>query len=192
MNDMNSVKTALLKGALESFCLKGYDGVGVQELADLGRVTKPTLYHYFGNKEGILKTVLEFYFTPFLSELSDLAGAQKDLPLILEDLGFLFLKSSEREPSFWRFMLSINFSPSDSVPYRCVQAHLEKQFRILETLFKREVRRYGNMKGKEHLIAVSFIGLMHTHVSLVLNWHTRVSDKLVWNVVHQFLYGIFT
>lgn len=192
MNKVNSAKTILLQGALESFCLKGYDGVGVQEIADLGKVTKPTLYHYFGNKEGLLKTVLEFYFTPFLTELSSLAEAGKDLPLILENLGFLFLKAAEKEPSFWRFMLSINFSPQDSVPYRCVQPHLEKQFRILETLFRREVPRYGNMKGKEHLIAVSFIGLMHTHVSLILNRFTRVSDKLLKGVVHQFLYGIFT
>lgn len=189
---MNPAKTILLKKALKSFCLKGYDGTGVQEIADLGQVTKPTLYHYFGNKEGILRTLLEFYFTPFLTELSVLSGTQKSLPLILEDLGFLFLKSSEKEPFFWRFMLSINFSPSDSVPYRSVKPHLENQFRILEALFKREVPQYGNMKGKEHLIAVSFIGLMHTHVSLVLNQYTRVSEKLVRGVVHQFLYGIFT
>ena len=41
----------------ESFYEKGYDAIGVQEIADAAGVTKPTLYHYFGSKYGLLQAV---------------------------------------------------------------------------------------------------------------------------------------
>ena len=42
----------------ESFYEKGYDAIGVQEIADAAGVTKPTLYHYFGSKYGLLQAVI--------------------------------------------------------------------------------------------------------------------------------------
>ena len=49
----------LLERAMELFAARGYDAVGVQEIAEAAGVTKPTLYYYFGNKEGLLRALLE-------------------------------------------------------------------------------------------------------------------------------------
>ncbi len=38
----------ILQCALELFYAKGYDAVGVQEIAQKAGITKPTLYYYFG------------------------------------------------------------------------------------------------------------------------------------------------
>ena len=46
-----------MQKALQLFYEKGYDAIGVQEIADAAGVTKPTLYHYFGSKYGLLETV---------------------------------------------------------------------------------------------------------------------------------------
>lgn len=42
----------ILQCALELFYAKGYDAVGVQEIAQKAGITKPTLYYYFGSKYG--------------------------------------------------------------------------------------------------------------------------------------------
>lgn len=47
----------ILQKALQLFYEKGYDAIGVQEIADAAGVTKPTLYHYFGSKYGLLEAV---------------------------------------------------------------------------------------------------------------------------------------
>ena len=38
----------IMEKALELFCARGYDAVGVQEIAEQSGITKPTLYYYFG------------------------------------------------------------------------------------------------------------------------------------------------
>ena len=43
----------ILNCALELFHARGYDAVGVQEIAETAGVTKPTLYYYFRNKRGL-------------------------------------------------------------------------------------------------------------------------------------------
>ncbi len=52
-------RSTLLKCALDLFAARGYDGVGVQEIVEAAGVTKPTLYHYFGSKQGLLQALLE-------------------------------------------------------------------------------------------------------------------------------------
>ena len=41
----------ILNCALELFHARGYDAVGVQEIAETAGVTKPTLYYYFKTNE---------------------------------------------------------------------------------------------------------------------------------------------
>ena len=53
----------ILQCALELFYAKGYDAVGVQEIAQKAGITKPTLYYYFGSKYGLLETLLTKHFT---------------------------------------------------------------------------------------------------------------------------------
>jgi TetR/AcrR family transcriptional regulator len=51
-------RSALLTHALQLFAARGYDAVGVQEIVEAAGITKPTLYHYFGSKRGLLDTLL--------------------------------------------------------------------------------------------------------------------------------------
>ncbi len=48
-----SVRQRLLEGAAELFTQKGYAATTVREIVAAAGVTKPVLYYYFRNKEGI-------------------------------------------------------------------------------------------------------------------------------------------
>ena len=46
-------RETILETALDLFYTRGYDAVGVQEIAERSGVTKPTLYYYFKSKYGL-------------------------------------------------------------------------------------------------------------------------------------------
>ena len=50
--------SVLIERALELFAARGYDAVGVQEIVEAAGMTKPTLYHWFGSKQGLLRAAL--------------------------------------------------------------------------------------------------------------------------------------
>jgi AcrR family transcriptional regulator len=54
-----SVRARLLEAASGLFAQKGYAATTVREIVDAAGVTKPVLYYYFGNKEGIYLELME-------------------------------------------------------------------------------------------------------------------------------------
>ena len=54
----------IMNSALTLFYESGYDAVGVQQIVDSAGVSKPTLYYYFGSKQGLLEALLNEHFQP--------------------------------------------------------------------------------------------------------------------------------
>jgi AcrR family transcriptional regulator len=68
----------ILACALELFTARGFDAVGVQEVADAAGLKKPTLYHYFGSKSGLLRTLLVENFEKLFDEVEKAADYQAE------------------------------------------------------------------------------------------------------------------
>ncbi|MEI6245943.1 MAG: TetR/AcrR family transcriptional regulator [Acidobacteriota bacterium] len=60
----------MLQAAVHIFERKGYQAASVREVAEMAGVTKPTLYYYFGSKEGLLIAILEDAIREFDKTLS--------------------------------------------------------------------------------------------------------------------------
>lgn len=54
-----NVRQRLLDAALQLFSTKGYAATSVRELVEAAGVTKPVLYYYFKNKEGLYLALME-------------------------------------------------------------------------------------------------------------------------------------
>jgi len=52
-------KELILEAALSLFAEKGYDGVGIDEIADAVGMKGPALYHYFKGKEALFDALLD-------------------------------------------------------------------------------------------------------------------------------------
>lgn len=182
----------ILNCALQLFASKGYDGVGVQEIVDAAGVTKPTLYHYFGSKGGLLEALLADYFDPFLISLEEAAVYRRDLPLTLNLLASSYFQFAEEKRMYYRMILSMWFAPVESVAYEAVSRLNDKQQELLEGVFMQASRDYGYMKGRQRAYAATFLGMIHSYIGLALNGYVRLDDELVVRAVHQFMYGIFS
>jgi AcrR family transcriptional regulator len=106
----------ILSTALDLFAVKGYDATAVREICEAAGITKPTLYHFYGSKEGVLQALVTSGFQRF-RELVDAAVAQPGS--FRERLKFLaraLFESARRQPRYWRFMHAIVWAPQGTAP----------------------------------------------------------------------------
>ena len=59
-------RSRILESALKIFSSKGFEGASVSDIVQDAGVTKPTLYYFFTNKEGLYKAVWQENFDYFL------------------------------------------------------------------------------------------------------------------------------
>src|SRR5512139_3648504 len=104
-------RSRILSCALRLFASRGYDAVGVQEIVDAAGITKPTLYHYFGSKRGLLDALLTAYFCPLYDLIRQVADYQRDLPLTLNRTAGAYFRFARENPLFYRMQLSMYFAP---------------------------------------------------------------------------------
>src|SRR4051812_24387581 len=57
----------ILSTALDLFAVKGYDATAVREICEAAGITKPTLYHFYGSKDGVLRALVSSGFQRFRS-----------------------------------------------------------------------------------------------------------------------------
>lgn len=182
----------LLKCALDLFAARGYDAVGVQEIADAAGIKKPTLYHYFGSKAGLLETLISEQFTPFFEMLESSAAYQGDVLNCLRAVANSYLSFARCNPRLYRFFLSTWFAPPESDPYKACLALNQRQQQFMEGVFSRAAEDHGNMRGRQRAYAASFLGLINTYAILALNERVTPDETLVNSMVHQFMHGIFS
>ncbi|GAP12879.1 transcriptional regulator, TetR family [Longilinea arvoryzae] len=185
-------QSILLQVALELFAARGYDGVGVQEIAEAAGVTKPTLYHYFGSKAGLLTALLDEQHEPLNRAVAGAAGYHGDLPGALEALARAYFDFARAHPAFYRMQLGMYFAPRESEAWQQVAGRNEQQYQAVAHLFASAVGDHGNLSGRQELFAAIFIGSLNNCIALWLNGRVDLNDELVYRVVRQFQYGIYS
>lgn len=185
-------RSAIILNALELFSSRGYEAVGVQEIVDRSGITKPTLYHYFGSKLGLLEAIFQEYAGRLERLIREAAEYQGDLPLSLYRLAQAYLDFAEKNQAFCRMWLAMGFTPPDSEIYPLVKAATEAQFQSVVQLFLQAAQDHGNMKGRHLAYAATFIGMLNTYISMALNSYIQLGDELVYRAVHQFMHGIYS
>jgi len=68
----------IMDASLHEFSAKGYDGVSMDSIAERAEVSKPTLYQYFDDKEGLFAAVLQEGCEQIITPLSAPDGSLVD------------------------------------------------------------------------------------------------------------------
>ncbi|MDO4492380.1 MAG: helix-turn-helix domain-containing protein [Clostridia bacterium] len=90
-----SKKEQILDAALKLFADRGYDGVGVDEIADSVGIKGPALYHYFKGKEALLDTLID-QIEAYYCENFGTAEKMGRLPETMEE----FIAASQKRLQF--------------------------------------------------------------------------------------------
>ena len=181
----------ILDAALHLFADRGYDAVGVQEIALAADTTKPPLYHHFGSKEGLLDALLSLSYERWFERLAPAADYRGDLPLTVYETARAFFDFAGECPVFHRLQLSMWYSAPDSTPRRAVAPHLLRQHRILERLFEAAARDHGNLRGHQATYAITFAGMVNGYITSLASVNEPFTPEVIHTAVRQFLYGVF-
>lgn len=174
------------------FTDQGYDAVGVQTLCEKSGITKPTLYHYFGSKQGLLLALVSEYTSLFLDELREPLEYAGDLPRSLESISAGLLSLTQRYPEVLRLFLTVQHAPKSSESRRTAGAFFGELRRCLRELFTAASRDHGNMRGREDIYAVSFLATLFGYIDLVLEGIVKPGPHLPHRIMHQFSHGIYS
>ena len=185
-------KQVLLDRALELFSQRGYDAVGVREVVEAAGVTKPTLYHYFESKRGLLNALLRREGEPMLERLRQAAYYQRDLVLTLETITRAYFQFAQENKVFYRLQMAMIFAPPESEANQAVRPFSKQQYDILENVFIQAAEDHGNLRGRHKRYAAAFLGQINVMIGLFLNDSLELTDEVVYLTVHQFMYGIFS
>lgn len=135
-----TVPERLLTCATQLFTQKGYTATTVREIVAAAGVTKPVLYYYFGNKEGIYIELIREAFAKFdalLGAFQKERGSATERLLHLSDQVFsLFMENIEVA----RLMYSIYYGPPQGAPFFDFDTYHLKYQNAIRRLVKEGIR----------------------------------------------------
>ncbi|MBB6481442.1 TetR/AcrR family transcriptional regulator [Spirochaeta isovalerica] len=178
--------------AASLFAEKGYHAVGIQEIVNRSEITKPTLYHYFGSKEGLYLSCLERDFVPLMKELSALAAGDEDIFVKMQKILHFMLRKGDIRRNFIQLYLTLCSAPPQSEEIRIGGMFLRQLERILEDMFIEASFKHGNMRGRHRDYSATFMGLINTSLSRLLRNEFEISGENVYRTIHQFAHGIYS
>jgi AcrR family transcriptional regulator len=192
METAPSNRQTILGTALHLFSQRGYEAVGVAELCDESGITKPTLYHYFGSKRGLLDAVVAERGTVVRDRVRAASAYDHDVRLGIERIAFAFTRSAHEDRDFARLRLALAFAPPSSEGWLAASPMNTELFECVEAFFRAAANDHGNMRGRSRPYAASFIGTIDTYVGLFLADQLELTDEAVRGALRQFMYGIFS
>ena len=123
----------LLAAALELFNEKGYAATSVRELVAAAQVTKPVLYYYFGNKEGIYLELMQGSYGTFEALVQGISLDGSARERILQFCGDLFDISVERL-ALVRLIYAIYYGPPQGAPLFDLESYFVRMMELIQRL----------------------------------------------------------
>ncbi len=183
-------KELILNTALSLFARKGYDGVGVQEICSLAGITKPSLYYYFKNKQGLLLAIAENKGEVLFERLKNALVYRHDFIKGLTDSLYAALTFAVEEPDFFNLHCLLCNAPENSEGKIVYAPLAERILDLFKEFFLLSANEFGNMRGKEKLYALLYHNNITSLSVLKANGQMEFSDQTVYQIVHAFVYGV--
>jgi AcrR family transcriptional regulator len=103
----------IVRIAARLFAESGYDATPVRTIAERAGVTSPTLYYYFGSKEGLARAVLLEPIAAVGRALERLLARPLDPVARLTEAADCYFQFSRENPDRARFVYAVVFGPHD-------------------------------------------------------------------------------
>ncbi|WP_422931299.1 TetR/AcrR family transcriptional regulator [Singulisphaera sp. PoT] len=173
--------------AARLFATHGYDATSVRTIVEEAGVTKPTLYYYFGSKEGLAQTLLTLPVHCLNDRLSSILSESQDAIAMLVQTFEAHFEFSRRAPDIARFFFSLMFGP----PVSGLQTDVE-QFKGKSSCFMAAIANRAAEAGVidpgrvesfltacHGMIVISMLGFLYKGKDLEPDLAARLVDDLL-------------
>lgn len=188
-----TAKEEILERAMGLFTIEGYESTGVARIVSEAGVTKPTLYHHFGNKEGLLSSIIERYGKELLKVFEGSLKYDGDVIGSLDQLVIAYMNYVRKYPIFFKLYKQLYQSPEGSDSYRIVAPFYDEILGRVEIFFLEVSKHHTGLSDKVSWMSYSLIGLMDTYLihHIKKNDLEKLDDNTCRQVAKQFLHGVF-
>lgn len=176
--DTMTTKERILESALFLFAEKGYEGVGVDQIAEKAGLRGPSLYNHFKGKEDIFNslvdTMTEYYEKNFVSSKE----MEKVMPSSLQELVTMSMQKiaftvHDTKIQAFRRMLTMEQYRNDTMRAMTTQYHLSILLDLYTGIMKALIDQKVLKKLDPRLLAFEFT----MPVSMMIHWIDREPDK---------------
>ena len=169
----------ILQVSIELFYEKGYDAVGVQEIADKCELTKPALYYH--------------YIDPVVVKLREVVNSSSSFEDSLHNFAYCYVSEGCENLHLYLMLMTMQYSPPMSEFNNAFIRHCTEINNIVKSIFINARGLLGNMNGRETQFATTFLGMIGFHM---YEYHSEKEPKMdksaVDMIIHQFLHGIYS
>ena len=191
-------KERIMESAKDLFYARGYDAVGVQEIADGAGITKPTLYYYFGSKLGLLKALLENGLSELRRMLQQALREEGGIQETLCRFAAAYCAFFEKDRKYYMMFMALLYSARENEAYLAARPYVLEFYDAAVRIFERASGQLGNMRGRQEQFAIGFTGTINNFLLMKYerggtdSEKERISDEQIRYLVGQFMYGIFS
>lgn len=185
----------ILQCALELFYARGYDAVGVQEIADKAGVTKPTMYYYFGSKYGLLEALVNEKLSNLNTAMRQAADYHGNVPGTLYRMASQLIDLANENRKMYVLMMALYYSAKENEAYRAIRPLITELYGIIVRFFEDATPQLGNIRGRQEQFAMGFLGILNQYILWMCEKTEEgcvVEEEKKHSLVNQFMYGIFT
>ena len=122
----------LLCAALQLFTSRGFAATSVREIVEAAGVTKPVLYYYFRNKEGIYLAIMEQAWGIFEQQLATVADRSGTARERLIRFCLALFDTVRANLPIVRLIYAIYFGPPQGAPHYDFDQFHDRMLEILE------------------------------------------------------------
>jgi AcrR family transcriptional regulator len=180
----------ILLRALELFSSKGYDATSVREICEAAGITKPTLYHFFGSKEGVYRTLVDGSLEDFRRDLLaqiQLPGATGDR---LKRVARCYFESVRAHRELMRFILGLIHHPPSSAPVTDFRHFYEELVRLIARQVEEGVRDGTLSAGPTEVRMLVLMGALGEAIcGNLISGHPDLTPSLADTLVETVIRG---
>ena len=110
----STIAEGILQAAVRLFARKGYEATSTREIVEAAGVTKPMIYYYFKNKEGLYEAVLTRFLSQFSARLRAVVDEQREPRDYLVEVVWAHLDYFREHRDFAKFFYAVFFGPDES------------------------------------------------------------------------------
>ena len=166
-----NAREPLIRAARDLFSSKGFDGTGVDEIAESIGIKGPTIYKYFRNKEDLLKAVTDEAETEYIRGME----ITKDLPdrintgaeLKAYALRSLHFTVDNDTAVKMRRLITMEQYRNELLADLATRHQLIYLQDVYSSIFKKMMKRGQMVKGDANIIALEFISPITIMIQMV-------------------------
>ncbi|MFO0947913.1 MAG: TetR/AcrR family transcriptional regulator [Planctomycetota bacterium] len=184
-----TIAQKILAAAVGLFARKGFAATSTREIAESAGVTKPMLYYYYQNKEGLCRAALTSFFDPFQERLKVILEEQRPPRDHLVEVVWAHLDNCQANKEHARLFYSLYFGPEELAGSFDIE-HYALLGRELLGQAVRHASQNGLIRpGSEESFDLAITGFINLVAMASFKTQTELTRNLAEKIVDDLLAG---